>query len=264
MYLFVSDLHLGRGAPADERAKERALVALLDAHAAHARGLFLVGDLFEAWIEYRHLIPRPPVRLLGALAAWVDAGRRVVVFAGNHDPWHRDFFQTEVGAEFEADGRTEVLYGRRVYVHHGDGLLPGGLYRRLRPVLRHPLPVGAYRALLPADAGMRLARWTARRIMREDDAGNAAALRALAGRTLEAGEPGAARPGADRPDAVVFGHTHAPEVSRLGPGVYANPGAWHYTRTFARLDADGFSLLRWDDDGTGTGGGHATLLAGPL
>ena len=237
--LFVSDLHLGRGAAADERAKAAAFAAWLDAHGA-ARALYLVGDVFEAWVEYRHLVPRPPARVLGALARYVDGGGRLVVFAGNHDPWHRSYFADEFGAEVVFDGRTEPVEGRRVHVHHGDGLGPGGLYRRLRGVLRHPLPVALYRGLLPADAGVALARAVARRITHDaPDGAEADALRTVAAARLARGDV----------EAVVFGHTHVPALAALPGGVYVNPGAWHVSRTYAVLDADGFRLGRWTDAG---------------
>ena len=240
MTLFVSDLHLGRGAGPDERAKERAFAAWLDAH-ADARALYLVGDVFEAWVEYRHLVPRTSARVLGALARYADGGGRLVVFAGNHDPWHRSYLADEVGAEVVFDGRTDRLDGgRRVYVHHGDGLVPRGLYPRLRRVLRHPLPVGLYRGLLPGDAGMGLARAVARRITHETpDEAEGDDLRAVAAGVLARGDA----------DAVVFGHTHVPALDALPGGVYVNPGAWHLTRTYAALDVDGFRLLRWTDAG---------------
>ena len=129
-HLFVSDLHLGRP-DGDDRADAAALVRLLDAH-PDAKALVIAGDLFDAWIEHRHYVPRPPVRLFGALAAWTDAGRRLVVHAGNHDPWHRSYLADELGALVITDGGMEaVAADRHVFVHHGDVLTPGRLYRRV-------------------------------------------------------------------------------------------------------------------------------------
>jgi UDP-2,3-diacylglucosamine hydrolase len=234
--LFVSDLHLGRP-EAGDADDVRAFSAWLDAHAA-AHTLYVVGDLFDAWIEYRHVVPRTSVRLLGALAAWTDAGRRLVVLAGNHDPWHRTFLRDEVGAEVVADGQVALLEGRRVFVHHGDGLLPGGLYRRLRPVLRHPLPVGLYR-MLPVDLGVGLARHVSNRMRRRHNPGVATGMREWAHAHVRAGHA----------EGVVFGHTHRPELHEWAEGIYANPGAWYETRTFIRLDPEGWTLARWSGEG---------------
>lgn len=228
--LFASDFHFGRAPLADEHASARAFARLLDAH-ADAEGLFLVGDVFEAWVEYRALVPRLPLRFGGALAAWVDAGKRLVVFAGNHDPWHRTFFADELGATVVMDGHEETHAGQRLFVHHGDGLAPGGRYRRLRPVLRHPVPVALWRGL-PGDLGQRLALAASRRLRGPDEEGAVAdALRVVAAARLATG----------RTDAVVLGHGHRPELTALPGGTYANAGAWYLQRRAAVLGDDG----RW-------------------
>ncbi|MEL7362386.1 MAG: metallophosphoesterase, partial [Bacteroidota bacterium] len=97
MILFLSDLHLGRGTPEASRAAERDVCALLDAHADTLDALVLVGDLFDAYMEYRHLVPKGFVRLQGRLAALVDAGVTVTYVVGNRDPWHLDHFAREIG-----------------------------------------------------------------------------------------------------------------------------------------------------------------------
>ncbi len=240
MILFFSDVHLGRGAPADERAVEADLVACLRAHAEAAEALYLVGDVFDAYIEYPTLVPRGFARLQGLLAAWTDRGVPVTYLAGNHDPWHRDYFERELGVRVVPDACTAVHHGRRVHLAHGDGLEPG-LYRRLKPVLRHPVPVWLYRTLLPADAGFRLARWVSRRYSRlPPDAATRDALRDHARRLLHRTEA----------DLVVLGHSHHAELRAEAGGAYLNPGCWHTARTFGRLDADGPRLLRWNGDRT--------------
>lgn len=202
--LIVSDLHLGRPGVSDA-ADVRAFAQWLGAH-GDAHTLVLLGDVSDVWIEHRHLVPRLPVRFAAALAAWTDAGKRLLVFAGNHDPWHRSFFQDELGAEVVFDALDCTFEGQRVHLHHGDGRVPGGLYRRLRPLLRHRLPVALYR-LLPADLGLALAQRTSARTRRRHDPTSAARLRAAARAYLQATDA----------DAVVFGHSHAPDLA-AGPG----------------------------------------------
>ena len=247
MHLFVSDLHLGRPG-GDDRADGAALVRLLDAH-ADAAALCIVGDLFDAWIEHRHYVPRPPARLFGALAAWTDAGRRLVVHAGNHDPWHRSYLRDELGADVVFDGCAETVEGetataraRRVYAFHGDGLASGGLYRRLRPVLRHRVPVALYQTLLPADAGLALARRVADAIRHDNSrpGDESFVLADAAARLADRRDP---------VDGVVYGHTHRAEVRRMPGGLYANAGAWYGGRGFVTADADGLALARWTDAG---------------
>jgi UDP-2,3-diacylglucosamine hydrolase len=241
--LFVSDLHLGRGAPGASRAAERDLLALLDHHAdglAAGGALYLVGDVYDQYIEYRHLVPKGFVRLLGRLAALADAGCRVTYVVGNRDPWHLDFFEREVGARLVPDALAEEVAGRRLYIAHGDGHVPAErTYNRLRPLLRSPFMARLYRMGLPGDAGYAFARWFAHRFGSDGapEPPTVAALRARAARLLADGAA----------DLVVFGHVHEPACIQMDGGAYLNPGYWFADRTFGRLDEAGAALLRWRD-----------------
>ncbi|MBE2186343.1 MAG: UDP-2,3-diacylglucosamine diphosphatase [Rhodothermales bacterium] len=234
MLLFASDFHFGRRALSDEHDAARAFARLLDAH-ADAEALLLVGDVFEAWVEYRTLVPRLPARFVGALARWVDDGRRLVVFAGNHDPWHRSYFADELGATVVLDHLDLDYGGRRLFVHHGDGLAPRGRYRRMRPLLRHPVPVALWK-MLPGDLGQRLALVASRSLRGPDEEPEVAeALRAEAQRRFATG----------RYDAVVCGHSHHAQIAEMPGGTYANPGAFYRTREAVVLGGDGaFRLVQ--------------------
>jgi UDP-2,3-diacylglucosamine hydrolase len=243
LYLFLSDLHLGRGTAAESRAAERDALALLRTHepalraAGNDGGLFLVGDVFDQFIEYRHLVPKGFVRLQGLLAAWTDTGIPVTYVVGNRDPWHLDYFERELGVRVVPDGVAAKLAGRETYIAHGDGLVPTErAYNRLKPILRHPLPVRLYRNLFPGDWGYRLARRIARLGDGAPDAPTVDALRDAARRRLTGPT-----------DLVVLGHGHRAERVDEPGGTYLNPGYWFADRTFARLDAAGPALLRWTD-----------------
>ncbi|MEL7169276.1 MAG: UDP-2,3-diacylglucosamine diphosphatase [Bacteroidota bacterium] len=263
MILFLSDLHLGRGTPAESRAAERDVCALLDAHADALDALVLVGDVFDAYMEYRHLVPKGFVRLQGRLAALVDAGVPVTYVVGNRDPWHLDHFAREVGVRLVRDHVVETMqvHGThgverdesvpwRVYIAHGDGRIAHDrLYNRIRPLMHHPAVARLYRMLLPGDTGYALARWTGRRAANPlgrdrtgPDLPAVTALRRFARQTLAA----PSSQGALAPDLVVCGHVHLGECTTWGEGTYLNPGYWFGHRTFGRLDADGPALLHWD------------------
>lgn len=244
MYLFLSDLHLGRGSAAESRAAEADALALLRAHEAAVReaaartegGLYLVGDVFDQYIEYRHLVPKGFVRLQGLLAAWTDAGVSVTYVVGNRDPWHLDYFERELGVRVIAHGQTQSLAGRKTYIAHGDGLVPTEwAYNRLKGLLRHPVAYRLYRNAFPGDAGYRLARRVARLGSGEPEEHVVEALRAAARRRLADTDT----------DLVVMGHAHRAELARWDRGAYLNPGYWFADRTFARLDGRGPALLRW-------------------
>lgn len=244
MYLFLSDLHLGRGSAAESRAAEADALALLRAHEPELReaaragtgGLYLLGDVFDQYLEYRHLVPKGFVRLQGLLAAWADAGVPVTYVLGNRDPWHLDHFERELGVRLLREARTERLAGLETYIAHGDGLVPEEwAYNRLRGLLRHPAAYRLYRNAFPGDAGYRLARLVARLGSGEPEERVVAALREAARQRLARAEA----------ELVVMGHAHHAELSRWEEGAYLNPGYWFGARTFARLDGRGPALLRW-------------------
>lgn len=117
-YYFVSDLHLGASDP--EGARERAFVAFLRNLPADVRGLFILGDLFDFWVDYREVVPRGHVRVLAALA---DIAERsdVWFFRGNHDWWTTDYFEKELGIKVVGeDFMVMDLDGCKVCMGHGD------------------------------------------------------------------------------------------------------------------------------------------------
>jgi UDP-2,3-diacylglucosamine hydrolase len=248
MTLFVSDLHLGRGSAAERAATERDAVALLRAYeeeiADMGGGLYLVGDVFDAYMEYRHLVPKGFARFLGLLAGWTDRGVPVTYLAGNRDPWHLDYFYRELGVRVVQEAVVEEVEGVRTYIAHGDALTDAKpLYTRLRPLLRSPLMARLYRMSLPGDAAFALARRVGRLLSSGNTVDPAVAddLRAKAGRMLA--ETDAA--------LVVLGHSHRAECTPLPGGTYLNPGYWFADRTFGRLDAGGApALYRWTAGGT--------------
>lgn len=237
MVLFVSDLHFGRD-PAGDRAAEADLVACLRAHAEVATHLYLVGDLYDAYVEYPHLVPGGLVRLKGLLAAWADRGVPITYLAGNHDLWHRNHFACEVGVEMAGTDCLAHHYGRWVYATHGDAVDSSSpFFARLRPLLHHPLALALFPYAFPGDGGAALARWVNDRFHREVlEPERRDALRAAAHRLLHE----------TRTDLVVMGHSHWPDTLHAPHGTYLNLGAWYLQRTFAVLDADGPRLLHWN------------------
>ena len=99
MIYFASDIHLGCGSVEEARTRERRFTAWLDRAAEDAEAIFLLGDLFDFWFEYRRVVPQGFVRTLGKLAALTDRGIRVVFFTGNHDMWVGDYLYRECGVE---------------------------------------------------------------------------------------------------------------------------------------------------------------------
>lgn len=119
MIYFASDIHLGAGDPATARCTERRFTAWLDAVSRDAEAIYLLGDLFDFWFEYRWVVPQGFVRTLGKLAELTDRGVRVVFFTGNHDMWVGDYLHRECGVEIHTEpqvvtlGRQAALSGAR-------------------------------------------------------------------------------------------------------------------------------------------------------
>lgn len=122
MYYFASDIHLGAGGPAAARAVEKRFVAWLDEVSRDADAVFILGDLFDFWFEYKRVVPKGFVRVLGKLCELTDRGIRVVFMTGNHDMWVRDYFEAECGVEVYTSPRIMELADKRVFLAHGDNM----------------------------------------------------------------------------------------------------------------------------------------------
>ncbi len=232
---FISDVHLGLGGKKEEREKEDRLLAFLAWAQPKAELLFIVGDLFDFWFEYRTVIPTGFHRTLTALQAFTDAGKPVHYLAGNHDYWMGDFFETELGMKVHFKPFEIMLHKKRVYLHHGDGLAEHDLgYRLIKPILRSRLNILLYRWLHP-DIGVRLARGssrTSREYTSNKHYGEESGMLRFAEERIRAGA-----------DIVVMGHRHVPRLQEVAGGVYINLGDWISHQTYGEL-CDGTMLLK--------------------
>ncbi len=235
-YVF-SDAHIG-AAPAET---ERELLSFLRGLPADARSVVINGDLFDFWFEWRHVVPRAGIRVIGEIARLVDAGIPVLWIAGNHDCWGGDVLRKDIGVSYHVGEWRGTMAGWETLVEHGDGLreVEDRPYRRLRTVLRHPLCIRLYRWLHP-DWGTWLALRSSHtsRNMRPRDGGEG--LRKVAHARLQA--PGA-------PQLLIFGHSHVRTLERVAGRVFANPGAWLDAPTFLRVTPGRVELCRWIADG---------------
>src|SRR4051794_20525370 len=121
---FLSDFHLG--APNYEKSlqREKKIVAFLDVAKKDAGTIFIVGDMFDFWFEYKQVTPKGYVRLLGKLAEITDSGIAVHYFVGNHDMWMRGYFEQELNIPVYFEPKTFEFNGKKFFIGHGDGLGP--------------------------------------------------------------------------------------------------------------------------------------------
>lgn len=233
----LSDAHIGV-APRDV---ERSVVRFLRELRGRAGSLVINGDLFDFWFEWKSVIPRASFRALAALSDLSDSGVEILWVAGNHDCWGGDILRDDVGVQYHVGAWTGRLAGWHARLEHGDGLRQqeDRGYRLIRPVMRNPLAIRAFRALHP-DWASRLAHGSsgASREYRARDEGRG--LRAIALAELER----------DRSlELLVYGHSHVPALERApGGGVFANAGSWLDAPTYLRITPEKIELLEWRQD----------------
>ena len=134
---FASDFHLGAPNYTSSREREDRLVRWLDMIKVDAAEVFLMGDVFDFWFEYKTVIPKGYTRFLGKLAEMADAGIKIYLFKGNHDMWMFDYFTKEFGATIISNELVIERNGKKFYLHHGDGLGPGdNFYKLLKKIFR--------------------------------------------------------------------------------------------------------------------------------
>ena len=236
---FFSDVHLGLGTPSEERAKENLLLRFFRDILPRTDRLFILGDLFDFWFEYGTVIPKGFHRTLAALQEFTDRGTPVEYLAGNHDFWMGDFFEKELGVTVRRDPYETVLDGKRLFLHHGDGLAQRDLgYRLIKPVLRNRAAILLYRWLHP-DLGVRLARGssrTSRAYTSQKDFGEQEGMIAFARERIAAGV-----------QVVVMGHRLLPVTQKIGDGLYVNLGDWITHQTYGLLEDGEMTLQTWSD-----------------
>ena len=122
MIYFLSDAHLGSRLVSDPKAHEKKLVNWLEMTRKDATAIYLLGDMFDFWFEYRTVVPKGYVRFLGKLAELVDAGIDIHFFTGNHDIWTFGYLEKEVGLIIHRQGEIIQLGNKTFFLAHGDGL----------------------------------------------------------------------------------------------------------------------------------------------
>lgn len=231
---FSSDNHLGAPTIEQSRPREIRFVKWLDEIKQDAAAIFLLGDLFDFWFEYKHVVPKGFVRTLGKLAEIRDSGIPVYFFVGNHDLWMRDYFETELNIPVYHNPKEFVFNDKKFLVGHGDGLGPGDIgYKRMKRVFKNPVSQWLYRWLHP-DLGMPLAQYFSvknKAISGDEDieflGEEKEWLIQYCRRKLET----------THYDYFVFGHRHLPlEIELNAKSTYINTGDWIKFFTYAVFD----------------------------
>ena len=240
---FASDNHLGAPTVAESKSREAKFVQWLNTIKADAGAIFLLGDLFDFWFEYKKVVPKGFVRTLGKLAELRDSGIPIYFFVGNHDLWMDDYFQTELNIPVYHHPLEVECNGKRFLIGHGDGLGPGDKgYKRMKKVFTNPFCKWLFRWLHP-DIGVRLAQYLSVknklisgdedvRFLGEDNEW----LVQYCKRKLET----------QHYDYFLFGHRHLPMTIKVGEGsTYINTGDWIHYFTYAVFDGEELKLISY-------------------
>ncbi|HOI27613.1 MAG TPA: UDP-2,3-diacylglucosamine diphosphatase [Paludibacteraceae bacterium] len=147
---FASDAHLGLDVIENPLDSERRLVRWLDSIKKDASSLFLLGDMFDYWFEYKYVVPKGFTRFLGKLGELSDMGVKIYIFIGNHDIWMFDYLPKEIGAVVVREPMTIELMGKKFFLAHGDGLGdPNKMFRFIRRFFRNKLCQRLYKGINP-------------------------------------------------------------------------------------------------------------------
>lgn len=237
-YYFISDIHFSTDSDLKNSEKFRKLVSFFNYIKQPENELFIVGDLFDFWFEYKHVVPSKPFPILFELAKLIDAGVKVHFQRGNHDCWLRNFLSRELSIIVHDDEFTTKLNSNNVYLFHGDGIAKRDKgYRFLKKIFRNRLNIFFYRWLHP-DIGIPLAKFmshssrqhTSKQIFENTDE-----YMAFVQDKFRSGI-----------DCVILGHTHQPALTKFGNKILINLGDWLQNFSYGVLEGTNFSLNYWN------------------
>lgn len=230
-------MHLGLG-PRDEALdREKLLVGWLERVSRDAEAIFLVGDVFDFWYEYKRVVPKGFSRLLGTLSSLTDRGVRIHFFPGNHDMWAYDYLHTECGVEIHHKPGIFELYGKKVFIAHGDDIHAKSSFwtNLMNSMFRSRAMRWLFAHLVPPNQALRFGQsWSA----------HSRKSKAVAHTFFEEDEPMVQYARKYREttpvDYFIFGHNHCAEIYPLDKRTTAVfLGEWLENPTYATLAPNG-------------------------
>ena len=240
---FLSDFHLGAPNYTASLERERKILRFLNQIQADAKEIFILGDIFDFWYEYKHVVPKGYVRLLGKLAELTDNGIPIHFFVGNHDMWMKNYFQQELNINVYYEPREFVLEERKFLIGHGDGLGPGDKgYKFLKKIFRNPICQWLF-GLTPPVVGIGMANYfsgksrqavgaTEEHFLGEDNEWLISYCKEMLQKKHY--------------DYFIFGHRHLPiDFSLKENSRYINLGDWIKHFSYAEFDGNKLELKKY-------------------
>lgn len=239
-YFFISDAHLGLYPTENSREREKILVNWLDSIKTEIAELFLVGDIFDFWHEYKRVVPRGFTRFLGKLAEIADSGAKIHFFTGNHDIWVYDYLPKEIGMEIYREYIVREINGLKLLIGHGDGLGKGDAgYKLLKGIFTNRILQWMFARIHPNCAMWFGHKWSkssryGKGITAEPFRGEENELQVVfALQTLKT----------EHFDYFIFGHRHIPFEIKLGDrSTVINLGDWINNFSYAVIDGNKLEL----------------------
>lgn len=237
---FASDFHLGVPDRETSLAREKLIVMWLESIRHEAHTIYLLGDIFDFWFEYRHAIPKGFIRLQGKLAELTDAGIPIVFFTGNHDMWMFNYFPDELGIPIYREPQVLKVGSHKFLIGHGDGLGPGDhTYKFLKRFFNSKLCQWLFARIHP-NLGIGIASYWSRKSRisnqkrEEKFEGNEGEFLWTYCTEVERQE---------HHDFYIFGHRHLPLELEIGSNSrYINLGEWVNFNSYAEYDGNAVTL----------------------
>ena len=239
---FASDQHFGAPSQVSSKIREKKFLEWLCYIEKDVGALFLLGDLFDCWIEYNSVVPKGFVRVLGKLAIMTDKDIPIYFFVGNHDLWMEDYFKKELGITVFHKPQEFNLNGKSFLIGHGDGLGPGDYgYKRMKKVFTNPISKFLFRWIHP-DIGLKLAQYLSinKKLspsedpVKYDGPENEYLFQYMLKKEEEKSR-----------DFYIFGHRHLPLDLPFENSRYINIGDWINHYTYAELNNHKLLLKTW-------------------
>jgi UDP-2,3-diacylglucosamine hydrolase len=237
---FASDQHFGAPTAAASFPREQKFIAWLETIKKDADAIFLLGDLFDFWFEYKTVVPKGFVRVLGKLAELRDAGIPIYFFVGNHDLWMGDYFTKELNIPVYHDNQEFTFNGKSFLIGHGDGKGPGDKgYKRMKKIFTHPISKWLFNWLHP-DIGVKLAQYLS---VKNKLISGAEDVKFLGKENEWLVQYCNRKLSSKHYDFFVFGHRHLPlEIELTTTSKYVNLGDWIGYFTYGVFDGESMKL----------------------
>jgi len=240
---FASDNHLGAPTQKDSKPREKKFVAWLDEIKQDAEAIFLLGDLFDFWFEYKKVVPKGFTRTLGKLAEISDSGIPIYYFVGNHDLWMNGYFEEELNIPVFHEPKECTFNDKTFLIGHGDGLGPGDKgYKRMKKVFTNPIGKWLFRWLHP-DIGVRIAQYFS---VKNKLISGAEDIHFLGEDNEWLIQYSKEKNKEKHRDYFIFGHRHLPlEIDLGNNSKYINLGDWISYYTYGVFDGDILELKKY-------------------